>query len=1070
MNGPIAWFARNGVVGNLLLVVIVASGAITLTQLNSTLLPDVTLELVTVTVPYRGAAPSEVEQSVCVLVEEELQGVRGIEKITATASEGLAYVVAEIESGHSLQEVRDDIKSSVEGIETFPEGAGKPVVRLMPLQVEVISIAIAGSTEPSTLKMLGERARDQLLDLPEISQVELVNVRPYEIAIEVSEEAMRRWGLTFDSVASAIRNSSVDLPGGSVKTESGDVRLRTTGRAYTEEEFEGLPLVRRLDGTQIRLGDVAMVIDGFEDVTSEAKFDGRPAVVLNVYRVGDENALAIADAVYAYVDRASATLPDGVQIDTWQDWGHTLRSRQQLLVENALAGLLLVFIVLALFMRLRLAIWVAIGIPVSFLGAMALMPVFDVTINMISLLGFIVVLGIVVDDAIVVAENVQKKQSELQDGLAGAIEGTREVCVPVVFGVMTTMVAFCPMFFVSGAQGKLLQAIPLVVLPTLLFSLIESSFILPGHLANQPQPQPGRRVFGLVRAWDRICDQLSKLLDSILNSVYLPTLHSALRWRYLTLAMALTVSLVTLGLVGGGYIPQILVAADEADNVVAFVTMPQDATVDVTREAVAQVERAALELRAEIADEQGSDQFRHVLTSIGEQPFKLIQGGPAARINPPKGDYLGEINIELQRAESRSISAEEIARRLRDKTGDIPSATEFTVTYALLGGGKAIQIQFSGSDLDQVREVASRAKARLSQYPGVHGVTDTSQGGVPEVQLALASEGEALGLTLEHLGRQVRQGFFGEEVQRIQRGREDVRVMLRYPESQRRSLADVEQMRIRTADGSEVSFSTVAEASIGRGPTEITRVDRYRSITVLAAVDNTVTTGQEVLADLEANDLAAWSDAYPSVRYAFLGDEAEMVEALEALSVALAVALFIMFATLAIPLKSYVEPVIVLSAVPFGAVGAVWGHAIMGIPLSFNSIYGMVALAGVVVNDSLVLVSFVHDHAHRAASRFEAVCLAGKSRFRAIILTTLTTTAGLSPLLLETDLQAQFLIPLTVSLAFGVLFATLVTLLLVPAIYLILDDFRRAVGWLLGGTGGTARRNELDVRAGGASS
>ena len=1066
MTGPIAWFARNGVVGNLLLIVIIASGVIALNGLSSTLLPDANLDLVTVTVPYRGAAPSEVEQSVCVLVEEALLGVRGIKKITATANEGLGYVVAELQTGHSVQEVRDNIKSSVDGIESFPQGTGKPVVRLMPLQVEVISIAITGDADPDTLKTLGEQARDDLIDLPEISQVELVNVRPYEITVEVSEAAMRRWGLTFDNIASAIRNSSVDLPGGAVKTTSGDVRLRTTGRAYTEEEFEGLPLVRRPDGTQIRLGEVASVVDGFEDVTSEARFDGTPAVVLNVYRAGDENALMIADAVYAYVEQASATLPERMQIDTWQDWAYTLRSRTQLLVENALVGLLLVFVVLALFLRLRLAVWVAIGIPVSFFGAISLMPFLDVTINMISLLGFIVVLGIVVDDAIVVAENIQRKQSELQDGLAGAIEGTREVYVPVVFGVTTTMVAFCPMFFVAGWYGKLLMALPLVVLPTLLFSLIESSLILPGHLAHQSHREPGARPFVLVRVWDSICDRFSMLLDHVLHRVYLPSLRGALRWRYLTLALAVTVSAVTLGLVGGGYIKLILVTADEADNVVAYVTMPQDAPVEATREAVLQVERAVIELREEIANEQGSDQFRHVLTSIGEQPFMLIQGGPAARVNPARGDYLGEVNIELKRAEFRSISAEEIARRLREKTGDIPSATEFTVTYALLGGGKTIQIQFSGPDLDEVREVAGRAKTRLAQYPGVHGIADTYQGAVPEIKLALASEGESLGLTLENLGRQVRQGFFGEEVQRIQRGREDVRVMLRYPESQRRSLADIEQMRIRTATGSEVPFSTVAEATLGRGPTSITRVDRYRSITVLAAVDNSVTTGQEVLADLQATGLAQWVAEYPEVQYSFLGDEADMVEAVETLSLALAVALFVMFITLAIPLRSYVEPMIVLSAVPFGAIGAIWGHVIMGIPVSFNSIYGMVALAGVVVNDSLVLVSFVHNHAKTAASRFEAVCLAGRSRFRAIILTTLTTTAGVSPLILETDLQAQFLIPIAVSLAFGVLFATLVTLVLVPAIYLVLDDIRNSARWLLRGSSGRGQSMDFQSHGG----
>ena len=1050
MNGPVAWCARNGVVGNLLLFVIVAAGALSIAGLNSTLFPDVTLDVVTVSVPYRGASPPDVEESVCVLVEEALQGIEGVNKITSTADEGVGVAVVEVRSGYDIDEIREEIKSKVDGIEAFPEDAGRPVVRSIPLRVEVIGVVLYGAADLPTLKRIGEQARRDLEALPEISQVEMANVPPYEISIEVSEQAMRRWDLTFDDVAAAVRRSSVDLPGGSVKTPGGEIMLRTSGRADTGDQFEALPVVRRPDGTMIRVGDVAQVVDGFEEIASSTALDGTPAVVLNVYRVGNESATDIADAVYAYVQGASASLPDGINMAAWQDWAYTLRSRTRLLVENALSGLLLVFVVLALFMRLRLALWVAIGIPVSFMGAFALMPAFDVTINMISLLAFILVLGIVVDDAIVVAENIDSKQAKLKHGVKGAIEGTREVCVPVVFGVLTTMVSFAPMFFVPGTQGKLMVAIPLIVIPVLFFSLVESIFVLPGHLAHRPSDDDGSRGL-VVRAWDRLSDRFSTSLEWIARELYRPVLRAALHWRYLTLAIALTCMAVTGAFVASGRIKVILLPTDESDKVVAFVTMPQEAPVQATRAAVERVEQAAFALREEIAREEGSDQFRHILSSIGEQPYQLVLGGPTARINPPKGEHLAEVNIELKRAETRTVRAEEIARRLRERIGRIPGASELSITHALFGGGKAIDIQFNGADLEEMQAVVNKTKERLEQYPGVFDVTDTSRGAKPEIQLSLAPEGETMGLSLIEIGRQVRQGFFGEEVQRIQRGREDVRVMVRYPETERRSVGDLEGMRFRVPGGDDVPFSTVAEATLGRGPASITRVDRNRSINVLAAVDSSVTTSQQVLADLETTFLPGLLENHDSVRYAFLGDQAELIEATEALAAALAIALCVMFVTLAVPLKSYVAPVIVLSAVPFGAVGAIWGHVIMGIPLTFISTCGVVALAGVVVNDSLVLVSFVQDHAGRTASRFEAVRIAGESRFRAIILTSLTTTAGVSPLMFESDLQAQFLIPMAVALAYGVLFATLVTLLLVPALYLILDDFRLAVRWCLHG-------------------
>ena len=840
MRSVIAWFARNSVVANLMLFVIVAAGALTVGDLKKEIFPSFTLDSVSISVKYRGAAPEEIEEAICVRVEEAIQGIEGIKKITATAREGSASFHVEILSDYDARRVMEDIKAGVEGIDTFPEEADLPVVQEVTNRNQVISISISGETDMATLKTLGEQVRDELSALPEISHVELLTTPPYEISIEVSEDALRRWGLTFDDMANAVRGFSVDTPGGSVKTQNGEVLLRTDSQAYTGGEYERLLLLTRPDGTRIHLSDVATVVDGFEEQSVSAHLNGTPAVVVQVYRVGDQSAIEVADATHRYIAEASQHLPEGITIAAWHDMAKMLKDRIQTLTKNAATGLALVFVVLALFMRLRLAFWVCVGIPVTFLGALAMMPVFDVSINMITLFAFILVLGIVVDDAIIVAENIHTNQVSRNKGLSGAVRGTHEVLVPVTFGVLTTMAAFSPMLFVDGILGKIMPVFPLIILPVLFFSLLESTLILPCHLKAFRKRNPVQGATLAIRAWDRFFDSFSNAVDWVILRIYRPVLAGALEWRYLTVSAGIACGLLTAGMVVGGFVKTVVFPVVESDNVVAYVTMPQDAPIGVTRAAVETLENAATELRREIATEYGNDQFALILSTVGEHPYRIVQSGPMAGPAAFVGEHLGEVNIELRPAETRRVPGEEIATRWRELVGQVPGAVELNFTYDLIGGGKAIDIEFNALDLAVVREAVDATKEKLREYDGVVEITDSFRGGKPEVKLALTPEGEALGVTMQSLGRQVRQGFFGEEAQRIQRGRDDVRVMVRYPADARRSLGDLERARIRTPSGAEVPFSTVAVASMGRGPATITRVNRSRAINVQAGVDESM--------------------------------------------------------------------------------------------------------------------------------------------------------------------------------------------------------------------------------------
>ncbi len=1063
MKGPVAWFAGHRVAANMLMWLLLTGGFVTALVIQQEVFPEVSADLITVSIDHLGASPDEVEEGVCIKVEEAVSGLDGIDRVTSRAVQGRGTVQIEVEESADIRDVLDDVKTAVDAIDTFPDEAESPVITDFEISRQVLSVAISGEAEETTLRRLGEQVRDELLTLPDITRVKLKNVRPYEISIEVPEATLRRYGFTLDEITAAVRASSLDLSGGAVKTEAGEILLRTKAQAYRGPDFENIVLRTEADGSRLLLGDVARVVDGFEDTGQAARFDGRPAVLVNVYRVGDQRALALADRVHEYVDEAQARMPHGITLTTWQDESRLLRSRLDLLLDNGRVGLILVFLTLALFLRLQLAFWVTLGIPISFFGALWLMPALGVSINMISLFGFLVALGIVVDDAIVVGENVYRHAEQGKRGLDAVLAGVGQVRTPVIFAVLTTIAAFSPLLDIPGTIGKFMEQLPLVVVPTLVFSLVESLLILPAHLSHlglgrnaaaddgrRPAPGPLRRLGrSALDRWIGVQDRVSAGLRFVIERLYVPSLDLGLRFRYVTLAGGLVICMLTFSLVGAGHIRFVFFPEVEADNVVSWLTMPQGTPDEVTQRAVEQIERSALALRDEY-EQDGQAVFRHVLSSVGDQPFRNDQAQGFGNYSDFSGGHLGEVNIELVPSEGRELSAIELQQRWRESVGPIAGSVELIFSSNLVSTGEKLNIELKGPDPAALRTIATTLKRRLTSYPGVFDVADSFREGKQEVRLDVTPEAESIGIDRAALARQVRQGFYGDEAQRIQRGRDEVKVMVRYPLAERRSLGDLEHMRVRMPGGVEVPFGQVARARQGRGDAVIQRSERLRSINVTGDVDLAVNEPNTILGDVEANVLPGLLADHPGVTYSLEGEQREQSDTISGLLGGFVLALFLIYALLAIPFRSYAQPGIVMLAIPFGIVGALWGHMLTGLALTVMSVFGIVALTGVIVNDSLVMVDFINVERARSHDVLGAVRAAGPARFRAILLTSLTTFAGLLPLLLERSIQAQFLIPMAVSLGFGVLFATFITLIIVPVSYMTMVDVQLAIARMLG--------------------
>jgi multidrug efflux pump subunit AcrB len=1032
MRGPVSWFAENHVAANLLMIFLMVAGAITALTMKLEIFPDISLDYISITTEYPGASPAEVEEAVIRRIEEKVAGLAGIKRIDSTAREGSGTILIEVMKDWNLQKLLDEVKGEVDRITTLPEEAEKPEVREMTRSHRVIKIAVFGDAPEYSIKHLAEKIKDDITNLPGITLAELFGVRQGEIHLEISEETLRRHGLTLGQVSDMVRRASLDLPAGHVKTSGGDILIRTKGRRYQAADYHDVAVITRSDGTKVTLGEIANLRDGFADVDLYTRFQGQPAAIIKVYRVADQNALSVASAIKKYVADIRPSIPAGVKIDFFEDRSKFLKSRINLLLKNMALGLILVSVLLGLFLNLKLAFWVTLGIPISFLFGFMLLPTFDVSINMVSLFAFIMVLGIVVDDAIIIGENIFRKQEQGLNPLKASIDGTLEVGRPVVFAVLTTIVAFWPLLMGAGTMGKIMRNIPIVVILVLLGSLVESLFILPSHLAGWNHSATAPKALLKEK-------RMSQWLKWIISHPYTNLLAFCLKWRYATVGFSIAVLFLTLGLWTGGWIKFTLFPKVESDVLICSLTMPAGTPVDRTTETANHIEQAAQQALAEKDKERPKDApplLMHSVTVIG---IHLRGRGPTAG-GAKAGGHLAQVHLQLLESENRDVSSAALGKLWRERVGQVADAESVTFQSELFSAGNPIEVHLSLGEHDNLVAAADELKKELSGYPGVFDVADSFIPGKKEMQLKLKPAARSLGLTLNDLARQVRHAFYGAEALRLQRGQDEVKVMVRYPESERRSLGTVEEMRIRTPEGAEVPFSQVAEVNMEQGYVTIQRAQRRQVIKVTADVDETEANANEVRQHLENNYLPQLQQRYLGLRYAIEGEGKEQKESMGDVIRGFVIAILAIYALLAIPFRSFSQPLIVMAAIPFGIVGAVFGHLIMGFNLSLMSAFGIVGLAGVVVNDSLVLIDAGNRIRGQGASSQEAMAQAGALRFRAIILTSLTTFAGLSPMILERSLQAQFLIPMAVSLGFGVLFATLITLLLIPCGYLILDD------------------------------
>lgn len=1037
-KGIIAWFAANHVAANLLMFLIIAFGIVSALTIRKQTSPDFELNWVQIRVPYLGAAPQEVEEGVIIKVEEAIQDISGIAEINSTAREGMGSITAEVATGEDINEILTEIKTRIDAISTFPGLTEKPIIYKQEVPVHVVFVTITGDLDEYARKAIGNEVRDELMAIPTVNQVQMLGDRDYEISIEVSEHTLRQYGLTMSEISQAIRDSSVDMPGGAIRTAGGDILLRTEGQVYTGQEFSQLVLRTFPDGTRLTLGDIATINDGFVETDGYARYMGQPTASMRVMAIGQKNELETAAAVKEYVERKAETLPDGIGIEVWVDRAYYLQDQLNMMMQNMIQGMLLVGLILSLFLRMKVAGWVIIGIPITFFGALWLMPLgpWPVTINTISLFGFILVLGIVVDDAIIIGESVYTKIRADGHTLDNVIKGAKRVALPATFGVLTTIAAFAPLLFVGGITAPFFEAMSVVVILCLIFSLIESKLILPAHLVHanikpvdeadlfNPQRQIGR--------WERIPRFFQKIqrhvqhgLHSLIHDWYAPLLDKAIQNRGLTFSLFAAILILTFGIMSSGVVRVVLFPDVPSDFIQVQMTM-QNGTAPATRDlAVSRIEQAVFDINDEyVADNPGSDDpVEHliVFTSGGTGAFMFA---------------------ELYRGDDRPLSSDEIITMWRDKVGEIPGMKELTYSGGQhIGGGSPLSFNLSGNNYQSLENAAHELEDKLREYTGVFDIRNTAVSGGQEISLKIKPEAEALGLTMSSLGRQVRQAFYGEEAQRIQRGKDELKVMVRYPLSERRSVADLDNMRIRTPAGDEVPFHSVAEVTFGDAYSSITRRNRQRTVTVSADIDPEIVEPAEIVKEITEDYIPGLLARNPGVKFSLEGASLETIELLRNITIASIAALFLIYALIAIPLHSYIQPMIIMSVIPFGLIGAVFGHILMGRAISMFSLFGLIALAGVVVNDSLILIDFINKARLEGLSAREAVIRSGTERFRPIILTSLTTAAGLMPIMLETSMQAQMLIPMAISLSFGIIFATIITLFLIPSLYLLQGDF-----------------------------
>lgn len=1041
-KGPIAYMAKNHVASNILMLILLVGGTLIGSTIKQEVFPEFEMDIVTVSVAYPGATPSEVEEAIVRPIELAVSGVVNIKRTVGVATESVGRVTLEVLEGEDVDIVLQDVKSEVDRILTFPEEAEKPVIIKVTNRREVISLLVYGSASERSLREHAERVRDDLLVMPEITMAEIAAARPYEISIEISEENLRKYNLTLARVAAMVRTASLDLAGGMIKSSGGEVLIRTTEKRYTGAEFDSVSVFTFPDGRRVFLGDIAEVRDAFTEVDQAVLFDGEPAVMVNIYRVGDQRPKDIARIVHQYIRVRNEELPPSVRLSVYRDWADLLRQRMDLLFKNGALGLVLVMITLSLFLEIRLAFWVALGIAISFLGAMLFMPALGVSINMISLFAFLTILGIVVDDAIVVGENIYVHFKRGKPLHLAAVDGTREVTLAVVFAALTTMAAFGALLFMGGFMGNFMGAIPKIVITVLGISIVEVFFILPSHLSG-----------GLVRSdapiWARIESKriwFDRRVRHFIDHTYSRLLERAARRRYVTISIAIAILMVASGVLRSGVIQFVFFPEAESDEVRVSLRMPPGTPFTETRGHALRIQQIGNELldQSDAGRKDGGSNLKHRFTLLGQN----ISGGGPMGTTTTFASNLAEIRLLLDDPGKRSVSTSDFASDWREAVGGVPGAERLSFMSDMIhGGGGDIELELSHADYDVLLVAVERLKDVLRSYDGVREISDSHSEGKREMKLRLRPEASSLGITERDLAVQIRSAFYGAEAMRIQRGQNEVRVMVRYPEEDRRLLKTIEKMRIRTPLGLEVPFNRAARIEEGRGFSVINRTDRRRVITVTARVNKELANATEILADLKSGILGELAADYPGFTYNLEGRSRDQQESVASLKVILLFGLFLIFCILAIPFRSFLQPFIVMSVIPFGLIGALIGHLLFGYNFSMISLFGMVALTGVVVNDSLVMIDFINRARRGGATLSDAILTSGKRRFRPILMTSLTTFFGLAPMIFETSLQARFLVPLALSLGFGVLFATGITLILIPILYLILEDVTGFFGW-----------------------
>jgi len=1022
-KGILAWFARNSVAANLLMWILLIGGLFSTVLINKEVFPSFELNLLNISVAYPGAAPQEIEEGINIKIEEAIQDINGIKKVTSVASEGVGSITVEVEDGYDVQTVLDEAKLRLDAIATFPVNIEKPQIYKIEPENNVIWVSVYGDMPLHDMKELAKSVRDDLTQLPAVTRAKVTGVRDYEIGIEVSEDKLREYGLTFSQVAMAVQNSSIDLPGGSIRAQDGDILLRTKGQAYTGDDFANIVVTTRPDGSRVMLPQVATIKDDFEERLEYSRFNGKPAAIIEVTSINDQNAIDIADQVKQYVEKRRATLPANAQLDTWGDLTHYLKGRLNMMMSNMFYGALLVFVILALFLDLKLAFWVMMGIPVCFLGTMLIMPLepFSMTINMLTLFAFILVLGIVVDDAIVIGESAYSEVERHGHSIDNVIRGAQKVAMPATFGVLTTIAAFIPMLMVSGPMGIIWKSIGMVVIMCLAFSLVESKFILPAHLAHMKFKKPGE-VTGF---FGRLKVKFNDRVQHFIHHSYRNFLERCIHHRYNVVAAFIGVLILSIALVVSGKVRWVFFPDIPSDFIQVQLEMDEGSSEQNTLKVVQSIEEALYKMNDKMEQDNGSEVVKHSFINMSSRTSAFIFA-------------------ELTKGEDRDVDGETIATAWREQLPELLSVKKLDFNASSNGGGGGdISFRLTSSDLEELSAAARELKQKLATYEGVYDIADNFSSGSHEIRLKIRPEAEALGLTLSDLARQVRYGFYGYEAQRILRNKEEIKVMVRYPLEQRRTLGYLENMLIRTPQGKSVPFSTVAEVEKGESYASITRVDGKRAITIIANANKNKVEPSKVVQEIQEDFLPQLQVKYPKIQTALDGGSLDEQNAMVGLIQGFFFALFTIYALMAVPLKSYSQPLIIMSVIPFGIIGALFGHLVQGLAMSVLSLCGIVALAGVVVNDSLILVDFVNRAREQGQSVRQAAVDSGCYRFRAIILTSLTTFVGLVPIILERSLQAQIVIPMATSLAFGILFSTVVTLILVPLLYIILDDVRR---------------------------